>query len=120
MLYICFLWFHFYFLAYSLWLLVYGASLSIMCHGPLLQTYCVFLLFSFFILLILSIIIPPWVKWDRVCKSKEKGLGIRNLKLFNTTLLGNWWCSNLKLLIFLFFLFYHKQLFNYLFIFYMF
>lgn len=37
-----------------------------------------------------------WVKWDKVCQSREKGgLGIHNLKVFNTALLGRW-CWRLK------------------------
>jgi hypothetical protein len=33
-----------------------------------------------------------WVKWDRMCKPKEVGgLGIRELEIFNTTLVQKWW-----------------------------
>ncbi|CAL0303504.1 unnamed protein product [Lupinus luteus] len=32
-----------------------------------------------------------WVKWETVCRSREDGgLGIKNLKLFNLSLLGKW------------------------------
>ncbi|CAL0315533.1 unnamed protein product [Lupinus luteus] len=32
-----------------------------------------------------------WVSWDKVCRSKgEGGLGIKNLSLFNLSLLGKW------------------------------
>jgi len=32
-----------------------------------------------------------WVHWDKVCREKEDGgLGIKNLKAFNLTLLGKW------------------------------
>lgn len=32
-----------------------------------------------------------WVAWAKICKDKEKGgLGIKNLKTFNTALLGKW------------------------------
>jgi len=32
-----------------------------------------------------------WVSWNKVCKSREaEGLGILDLKAFNTTLLGKW------------------------------
>jgi hypothetical protein len=33
-----------------------------------------------------------WVIWDRMCKPKEVGgLGIRELEIFNTTLVQKWW-----------------------------
>jgi hypothetical protein len=33
-----------------------------------------------------------WVKWDKVCNSKEiGGLGVRDLRVFNIALLGKWW-----------------------------
>lgn len=32
-----------------------------------------------------------WVKWDVVCKPREEGgLGIKNIRVFNLALLGNW------------------------------
>lgn len=32
-----------------------------------------------------------WVSWEVVCKPKEKGgLGLRDLNLFNLSLLGKW------------------------------
>lgn len=32
------------------------------------------------------------VKWDFVCRPKSKGgLGVKNLKLFNISLLWKWW-----------------------------
>lgn len=32
-----------------------------------------------------------WMKWDVVCKPKSKGgLGVRNLEVFNLSLLGKW------------------------------
>lgn len=32
-----------------------------------------------------------WLKWDVVCKRKEfGGMGIKNLELFNSALLGKW------------------------------
>jgi hypothetical protein len=40
-----------------------------------------------------------WVSWDRICQPKEKGgLGIKNLKLFNSFVLCKWkWrCLNKK------------------------
>lgn len=50
----------------------------------------------------------PWVKWSDVCKSRDKsGLGVKNLALFNLSLLAKWrwrlltdkdalWCKVLK------------------------
>jgi hypothetical protein len=33
-----------------------------------------------------------WVKWDKICKAKERGgLGVRDLRAFNIALLGKWW-----------------------------
>ncbi|GLU22240.1 hypothetical protein SLE2022_383300 [Rubroshorea leprosula] len=33
-----------------------------------------------------------WVKWDMICKDKEYGgLGVKDLKKFNLTLMGKWW-----------------------------
>lgn len=32
-----------------------------------------------------------WVKWEKLCRPiEEGGLGIMNLRVFNTTLLGKW------------------------------
>jgi hypothetical protein len=32
-----------------------------------------------------------WIKWDHICLPKEKaGLGVKNLQLFNSALLGKW------------------------------
>ena len=35
-----------------------------------------------------------WMKWERVCLPKKEGeLGVKNIKLFNITLLAKWrWC----------------------------
>lgn len=33
----------------------------------------------------------PWVRWSDICKSKEEGsLGIKDLDIFNKSLLGKW------------------------------
>jgi hypothetical protein len=33
-----------------------------------------------------------WIKWEKICKAKDKrGLGIRDLRVFNIALLGKWW-----------------------------
>ncbi|GKV49874.1 hypothetical protein SLEP1_g56597 [Rubroshorea leprosula] len=33
-----------------------------------------------------------WVKWDKVCKDKERGgLGVKDLRKLNFALLGKWW-----------------------------
>jgi hypothetical protein len=33
-----------------------------------------------------------WVKWDKICKAKERGgLGVRDVRVFNIALLGKWW-----------------------------
>ncbi|GKV09171.1 hypothetical protein SLEP1_g20713 [Rubroshorea leprosula] len=33
-----------------------------------------------------------WISWDRVCKKKEeRGLGVRDLRIFNLALMGKWW-----------------------------